>query len=56
MIPKTIEEILLSNFSLDELLEMNDISEEEVINLLYDNGWLAEPENLIREFEFKDDE
>lgn len=55
MIPRTIEEILLSNFSLEELLELNDISEEEVIELLYDQGWLSEPENLIREFEIDED-
>lgn len=56
VIPRTIEEILLANFSLEELLELNDISEEEVIELLYAQGWLNEPENLIREFELDEDE
>lgn len=56
MIPRTIEEILLANFTLEEILELNDISEEEVVNLLYDNGWLNEPENVLREFELDEEE
>ena len=51
MIPRSIEEILLANFSLEEILELNDISEEEVIEILYENGWLTEPENIIRAFD-----
>lgn len=56
MVPRNIEEILLANFSLEELLELNDITEEEVIELLYENGMLHEPEQLIRDFEIEDEE
>lgn len=55
MVPRNIEEILLANFTLEELLELNDITEEEVVELLHKQGWLSEPENLIREFEDEDD-
>ncbi len=54
MIKKSLEEILLANFTLEELLEYNDISEEEVIEILFDMGLINEPESLIREFEVDD--
>lgn len=54
MINKPLEEILLANFTLEELLELNDISEEEVIEMLFDAGLISEPESLIREFEVDD--
>lgn len=55
MVNRALEEILLANFSLDEILELNDLTEEDVIALLFENGLVKEPENLIREFENEDD-
>ena len=52
---KTLEEILLCNFSLEELLELNDISEEEVIEVLFSLGMISEPEQIIRDFEVDKD-
>lgn len=48
---RNIEDLLLVGFSLEELMEMNDITEEQVVVLLYEAGLIYEPENVIREFE-----
>lgn len=53
---KALEDILLCNFTLEELLELNDITEEDVIRLLYEQGLIGEPEQLIRQFEIGDEE
>lgn len=51
MINKPLEEVLLANFTLEEILELNDITEEDVITMLFNAGLISEPESLIREFE-----
>lgn len=55
MVNRALEEILLTNFTLEELLELNDLTEEDVIVLLFENGLINEPENLIRDFENDED-
>lgn len=44
-------EFLLSQFDLEELLEMNDLSPEEVLLFLFEGGLIAEPEHIIERFE-----
>ena len=44
-----ILEFLLEQFTLEELLEMNDITELEVLEILYHEGFLTEPERVFPE-------
>ncbi len=52
---KELAEELLDSFNLDELLEMNDLSEVEVICLLLEWGYLGEPQRLIQLYERQED-
>ncbi len=44
-------DFLLSQFDLSDLLEMNDLSEYDVLLLLFEGGLIAEPEHIIERFE-----
>lgn len=45
-----IEE-LLSLHTLEELFEMNDLSEEDVLRILLEGGYLGEPERVLQAYE-----
>lgn len=47
-----IEE-LLSLHTLEELFEMNDISEEDVLRILLEGGHIGEPERVLQAFEIE---
>lgn len=40
-------ELIFENFSLEEILEMNDLTPQDVIYLLYMDGQIAEPETYF---------
>lgn len=42
---------LLSMFTLDEILEMNDITETEVLKILLEGGCIGEPERVLQAYE-----
>lgn len=42
-----IAEELLLDFSLEELLEMNDLEEETVLSILIEQGLVTEPERRV---------
>lgn len=41
-------EFLLEQFSLDEILEMNDLTEVEVLELLFKEGLITQPERSFQ--------
>lgn len=47
-------EALLEQFGFDEILEMNDLTEYEVLGLLYRNGYLLQPRNFLEENEYEE--
>ncbi len=51
MYGENLIDVLLSQFSFSELLELNDLTEEEVLRYLIDGGMIGEPQRLISEFE-----
>ena len=46
-------EELLASFTLDEILEMNNLSDEDVLKILIREGQIGEPEHVIEEFSSK---
>lgn len=42
-----IFEFLLEQFTLEEILELNDITEAEVLEMLFEKGLLTEPERVF---------
>jgi hypothetical protein len=44
-------DFLLSQFELLELLEMNDLTDEEVLQMLIDGGKIGEPQRVLSEWE-----
>lgn len=46
-----LSERLLQDFTLAEIMEMNDLSEEDVLVLLIDGGLIGEPERIVAEIE-----
>jgi len=40
-------ELIFENYNLEELLEMNDLTEQDVIFLLYMEGHISEPESFF---------
>jgi hypothetical protein len=42
-----IFEFLLEQFSLEEILEMNNLSTTEVLTILFEEGLLSEPERVF---------
>ena len=40
-------EMIFENYTLDEILEMNDLSEQEAIYLLFTEGHISEPEAFL---------
>jgi hypothetical protein len=40
-------ELIFENYSLEDLLEMNDLTEQEAIYLLYMEGHISEPESYF---------
>lgn len=42
-----LAEEILRDFSLEEILEMNDLTEEEVLSVLIDRGLVNEPERYF---------
>lgn len=51
MLTKTLAEVLLQSFDLLEIMEMNDLTEEEVLDILIEGGYIDQPERIVREFE-----
>lgn len=51
-----LAEELLRGFTLEELLEMNDLTEEFVLEYLIVGGHIAEPERIIARFEGESEE
>lgn len=56
MYGKTLAEALLEMFSLPELLELNDITEEDVLELLIREGRMSQPEHIVLEYEEESEE
>lgn len=44
-------EFLLEQFTLEELLEMNDLTEIEVLKVLFTEGLLVQPERVLQQEE-----
>jgi beta-N-acetylglucosaminidase len=42
-------EFLLEQFTFEEVLEMNDISESEILKLLFHEGLLHQPERMFED-------
>lgn len=40
-------EMIFENYSLEEVMEMNDLTPEEVVFLLYMDGHISEPESYL---------
>lgn len=51
MLLKSLSEILLQSFELSELLEMNDLTEEEVLDVLIKEGLISEPSRIVDDYE-----
>lgn len=45
-----IEE-LLGLFTFEDLLELNDLSEEDVLRVLLEGGYIGEPERILQAYE-----
>jgi hypothetical protein len=48
---RTLAETLLASFDLLEIMEMNDLTEELVLEILIEGGMIDQPERIVREFE-----
>lgn len=55
-VPRGLAEILLEDFSLEELLEMNNLTHEELIAHLLETGFLSEPHGYIEDYETNEEE
>lgn len=44
---------LLSQFTLEEILEMNDIEETESLLILLERGLISQPEHILRQYELE---
>ena len=44
-------EFLLEQFTLEEILEMNDLTQIEILNILFDEGLLFQPERVFERLE-----
>lgn len=51
-----LEKKLLDEYSLEELLEMNNISDLDLVSLLLKEGYLIYPSNLFEYEEEKEDD
>lgn len=40
-------DLIFENYTLEELLEMNDLTEQDAIFLLYMEGYISEPESYF---------
>lgn len=47
----SLAEELLAQFTLEEILEMNNIDEDESLLILLERGMISQPEHIIQEFE-----
>lgn len=48
---RALAKFILENMSLEELLEHNDISEDDLVVWLLENGLLYEPQSIIQQYE-----
>jgi len=44
----SVAEDLLSSFELDELLELNDLTEHEALSILIEAGFIVQPERYFQ--------
>jgi hypothetical protein len=51
MYGERLVDFLLAQFDLQELLEMNDLTDEEVLQMLIDGGKIGEPQRVLSEWE-----
>jgi hypothetical protein len=51
MYGEKLVDFLLTQFDLQELLEMNDLTDEEVLQMLIDGGKIGEPQRVLSEWE-----
>lgn len=42
---------LLNDFELEEIFELNDLSPEEILRILLEGGYIAEPEIILEKYE-----
>lgn len=56
--PRTRElaEFLLEIYTLPQILEMNELTEEDALSLLLEHGYLSEPQTVIQEYEIEEDD
>lgn len=50
-----LAEALLSDFDFLEILELNDLSDQEVLEILIRGGYISQPENYISQIEDDDE-
>lgn len=55
MIEVTLAEVLLKDFTLSEILEMNNLTEEDVLQILVEGGLIDQPERVVAEFEAEEE-
>lgn len=46
-----LTEALLMSFTMTEILELNDLTEEDVLTILIEGGHIGEPERIVAAFE-----
>lgn len=49
-----LAEALLSDFEFSDILELNDLSDQEVLEILIRGGYISQPETYINQFEDED--
>lgn len=48
---EALAERLLKDFTLEEIMEYNDLTEEDVLTVLVEGGYIGEPERIVAEVE-----
>jgi hypothetical protein len=48
----TLSEQILLDFTLEEILIMNDLTDDQVLAILIDGGLVGEPKSMFEKFEF----
>lgn len=50
-----LADALLSQFTLEEILEMNNIEEAESLLILLERGLISQPEHILQQYELEAD-
>lgn len=52
---RKLAEFLLEMFSIEDILEMNEMTTEDVLVFLLEHGMFSEPSGVIEEYEVEED-